>query len=537
MDIVRAHETAVNEYLDEVLAKMANYEETIAYLSRKLYGRSKEDPIIPGQLSIFNEIEVEAEKAADEREPDIDDLLSGRKKEKKAKKQRGTRKDMFGPLPEEKVVLRLTGDNRKCDYCGNEMEVLGEKYIREELHIVPAKLTRVKIYQEVLICKNCKKEYDDTVIAAPAAPEPLIPNSYVSPSTIAWIITEHFMKHVPLYRLEQQLKQDGVTLHRGTMAKWLITAVTMYFDPLYQQLILEQRKRDILHADETPCQVLKEPGRKATQKSYIWMYTTGDDGLPPILIYDYHPSRAHTIPAEYLKDWHGYLHTDCYDGYNALEGHLTRCACWAHLRRYWYDAIPSEIQKDVAKGTVGKEQIGPASTGFLYCEKLFDLEKRYKDLSPEKRFEKRLQYELPVIERFFKWVKTLDPLGGSKLETAVKYTLNHEETLKNYLKDGRLNISNNRAERAAKTYVMGRKAFLFHDTVAGAHASSVLYSLVETARANNLNVYKYIFFTLQAVSGYKKQLGNIDQYLPWTEYIQSRCHISVTGTNEEEEYD
>lgn len=537
IDIIQAHDAAMEAYLNEILERMANYEETIGYLSRKLYGRSKEDPVFPGQLSIFNEAEEEAETASDENDPELESLLEDRKGKKKSKKRRGTHDDLFGSIPEEKVLLRLKGDNRKCEWCGNEMEVLGEKYVREELHIVPAKLTRIKIYQEVLICKHCKQEADEAVIAAPAAPEPLIPNSYVSPSTIAWIITEKYMKHVPLYRLEQQLKQDGIKLHRGTMAKWLINVVGLYIEPLYQRMIGEQLKRELLHADETPCQVLKEPGRKATQRSYIWLYTSGNDGLPPILIYDYHPSRAHTIPADYLKDWHGYLHTDCYDGYNALEAHLIRCACWAHLRRYWYDAIPSELQRSAEKGTIDKEKIGPSVRGFLYCEKLFELERKYKDLSPEDRFEKRKEKELPIIDRFFEWVKTLDPLGGSKLAMAVTYTLNNEDTLRNYLKDGRVNISNNRAERAAKTYVMGRKAFLFHDTVAGANASAILYSLVETARANNLNVYQYIYFTLRALSGYKKQLGNIDQYLPWTDYIQGKCHISVIGTNEEEEYD
>lgn len=344
------------------------------------------------------------------------------------------------------------------------------------------------------------------------------------------------MKHVPLYRLEQQLMQDGVRLRRGTMANWIIKVTEQFLKPLYEAMIREQLLRDLLHADETLCQVLKEPGRKATQKSYIWLFTTGDDGLPPIIIYTYHPSRAHTVPAGYLKGFEGYLQTDCYDGYNALEGQVIRCTCWAHLRRYWYDAIPSEVQKAVGKGNIDKKKPGPAVTGFLYCDKLFELEKKFKDLTPDERKAKRLDEELPIIDKFFKWVKGLQPLGGSKLATAVTYTLNNEQSFRNYLKDGRISLSNNRAERGAKTYVMGRKNFLFHDTVAGADASVMLYSIIETARANNLNVYQYIWFTLSAVSGYNTQLGNIENYLPWTDFIQDRCHISIAGTNEEEDY-
>ena len=529
-DIIRAQAAAI----DELTAKMANYEETIAYLTRKLYGRSKEDATIVGQLSLFNEAEVELPPSPEE--PDLDELL-GEKEKQNPKKKRSTHDEMLGNIPVEKVVLRLKGEDRICEWCGNEMDVLGEKYVREELHVVPAKLKRVKIYQEVLICNHCKQEADEPVIIAPAAPEPVIPESMASPSSISWLIIEKYMKHVPLYRLEQQLKQDGVKLSRGTMANWLIKVTEEYMEPLYKALIHEQLKRDILHADETTCQVLKEPGRKATQKSYIWLYTTGNDGGPPILIYDYHPSRAHTVPVDYLKDWHGYLHTDCYDGYNALEDFLTRCTCWAHLRRYWYDAVPTELQKSVEKGTIKRENIGPAATGFLYCDRLFEIDRKLKGLTADERYQKRLELELPIINKFFAWVNELTPLGGSKLETAVNYTKNHEKTLRNYLKDGRLSLDNNRAERAAKTYVMGRKGFLFHDTTKGAHSSSVLYSLVETAKANNLNVYKYMWFILQSMSGDKRRLGNIEQYLPWTDLVQSRCHISVAGTDEEETYD
>ena len=522
--------------IDSIQATMANQQETIDYLLRKLYGRSKESLPMRGQFSIFNE--VEAEHDTNDPEPDLEDILPEKKpgKGKKAKK-RGTRDEMLKGIPEEKVVLKLEGKNRICELCGNEMDVLGEKYVREELHIVPAQIKRVKIYQETLICNHCKHEYDEPVIVAPAAPEPMIPNSMAAPSSVSWLITEKYMKHVPTYRLEQQLLQSGVRLRRSTMSKWLIRVTEDFLKPLYDLMKAEQLRRDILHADETPCQVLKEPGRKATQKSYIWLYTTGNDGLPPILIYDYNPSRAHTIPGEYLKDFNGFLHTDCYDGYNALEDHLTRCTCWAHLRRYWFDAISTDIQKQIKKGEVDPDNPSPAIIGYLYCDKLFEYEKKYKDLSPEERKAERLKTELPLINKFFAWVKTLNPLGGSKLETAITYTLNNEDSFKNYLKDGRCSLSNNLAERTAKTYVMGRKNFLFHDTQAGATSSAILYSLVETARANNLNVYRYFWFVLSAVSGYKKQLANSAEYLPWTEFIQSRCHISVVGTNEEEDYE
>ena len=209
--------------IEQLLVKSANYEETIAYLTRKLYGRSKETSPIPGQYSLFNEAETEQDPS--EADPDLDTLLSGKKgKEEKKSKKRGTRDESLGNLPIEKVVLKLKGDDRKCDWCGNEMEVLGEKFGREELHIVPAKLTRVKIYQEVLICRHCKDESDAPVIVAPATLKPFIEHSLASPSSVSWIIIEKYMKHVPFYRLEKQLEQEGVKLKRSVMANWVITA-------------------------------------------------------------------------------------------------------------------------------------------------------------------------------------------------------------------------------------------------------------------------------------------------------------------------
>ena len=450
--LAKTNDNEMVDLIHQIEAVYANQQETIEYLTRKLYGRSKETLPIKGQLTLFNEIEAEYDP--NESEPDLEDILpkSKEKGQGRKTKKRGTHDQMLKGIPTEKVVLKLEGEDRICEWCGNEMDVLGEKYVREELHIVPAKIKRVKIYQETLICNHCKDEGDVPVIVAPAAPDPLFDKSMAAPSSVAWIIIEKYMKHVPTYRLEQQLKQAGVMLRRSTMSKWLIRVTEDYLERLYDLMVDEQLQRNFLHADETPCQVLNEPGRAATLKSYIWLYATGNDGLPPILIYDYNPSRAHTVPGEYLKDFHGYLHTDCYSGYNALEDHLTRCTCWAHLRRYWFDAISSDLQKKIKKGEVDHDNPGPAVIGFLYCDKLFEYEKKYKDLSPDERKAERIKTELPLINKFFEWVKGLNPLGGSKLETAVTYTLNNEDSFKNYLKNGHCSLSNNFALSEGITY-------------------------------------------------------------------------------------
>ena len=229
------------------------------------------------------------------------------------------------------------------------------------------------------------------------------------------------------------------------------------------------------------------------------------------------------------------IQCDGYAAYRCIEDVILIC-CLAHARRKFFDAVPKGRQKRIRLLDINSEQalddpisteedenLLPAEKGVAFCNRLFFKEHLYKELSPEDRKAKRLEEETPIWDEFWSWIDTLDPSGGSKLEKAVKYALNHKESLMNYLLDGRCEISNNSAERKAKVYATGRKNFLFHNSVDGAKATAIVMSLVETAKANNLNAYKYLYTLLLYMPDYKNEPAGIEQLLPWSTFVQDKC--------------
>lgn len=287
-------------------------------------------------------------------------------------------------------------------------------------------------------------------------------------------------------------------------------------EPVYEQLHRHLLERDIIHADETPCQVLKETGKTAQSKSYMWLYGSGNDELPPIRLYDYQPSRGGYHAEEFLKDFTGYLTCDGFGGYNKLKN-VIRCGCLAHMGRYWHEALPGKMKKSPDKT--------PAEIGFDYCNQLFELERGYADLDADTRKAKRLETEPAIWEAYWAWLETVNPAGGSRLAKAVTYAKNQKPYMENYLLDGRCSISNNIAENIARPYAVGRKNFLFHDTVRGARASAIVYSLVETAKLNHLNIYAYLETVLLYMPDYKNEPEGIEELMPWSEMIQQRCRM------------
>ena len=431
-----------------------------------------------------------------------------------ARKKKSTRKESYAGLPIKEVVCHLPEEDQLCPLCGEQMKLVGKRFIREELQIIPAQVKLVHYYQEVYACPKCKKEDDEFVTVEAETPTALMKHSPASPSTVAWVMYQKYAMAVPLYRMEQDWLQNGVKLLRQTMANWVITCSLEYLLPVYERLHSYLLERDILHADEVPCQVLKAPGRPAKSKSYMWIYLTGNDGKPGIVLYDYHPGRKGEFAKEFLKGFHGYCHCDGYSGYNTPDD-LERVGCYAHLRRKFFDAIP------VNKEAGGKAL--PAEVGVDYCNQLFRLERLYKGKSAAELKTLRIENEKPIVDNFYRWVNGLHPVRGSKLATAVTYAKNQRASLENYFKDGRLELSNSSAERKAKSYVIGRKNFLFHDTVDGAKASAVVYSIVETAKANNLNIFQYLQTLLLYMPDYKNEPDGIEDMMPWSEFIRVSC--------------
>ncbi len=505
----------------EIMAEeIAGLQETVNEFQRKLFGTSSE--------------KSKKQSASEENEKSTTTTVKSHSRT--TRKAKSTREDQYGNLPIHKVVIPLSEADQKCPYCNAQMKRVGEVFVREELRITPAKVERVQYYRESFICPACKKDGDGT-FSESKVPDSLIPHSPAAPSIVAYIILEKVGLALPYYRQEYLMKQLGFTLPRETMANWIIYVAEHYFYPIYEKMHHNLLQRDILHADETTCQVLREKGRNAEQISYMWLYTTGNDGKEPIVLYDYQPSRKGDCASSFLEGFHGMLHCDGYQGYNKLDDVILVC-CLAHARRKFFEAIPAgkrknlrllDINSDEAienveiPGEEDQKQLNPAEIGLLYCNKLFYLEREMKELDSDIRKQKRLETETSIWDQFWSWLDTLHPTGGSKLGKAVKYAQNHRDTLMNYLKDGRCEISNNRAERKAKSYAIGRKAFLFHTSAAGAGASAVMYSIVETAKANNLNIFQYLYTVLLYMPDYMNSSAGIEQLMPWSEFIQENC--------------
>ena len=518
---IKEQENTIKELrkmVDELRSLKANLEETLEEFRRQFFGVKSEKT---------------TSKSKDESQA-VKKTVTVKEHTRK-RKPKATRDELYADLPVREIICPVEESERFCDWCNAEMIPVTSKFVREEIRITPAKVERIHYMQEVLMCPECHKDHDGSFKSG-IVPKSLFPHSPASASSVAYVIFDKCFMGLPYYRMESAFKQLGAKINRETLANWCILATKKYLLPVFVRLHEEMLKRDIIHADETTCQVLREDGKEAQSTSYMWIYSSGSDGLPGIVLYEYQPGRSGVYPQKFLDGFHGKLQCDGYQGYNKVEDVQLIC-CSAHARRKFYEALPAGKKKTIKLLDVNSseaikepeipqtdlEKYIPAEIGVAYFNKLFYLEREFKELSPEERQKKRIEQEVSVWENFFGWLGTLNPTKGSKLEKAVNYAQNHKDTLQGYLQDGRCELSNNRAERNAKSYAIGRKNSLFHTSVNGAVASSVIYSLVETAKANNLNVFQYIYILLLYMPGCKNRSEGIEQLMPWSEFIKEHC--------------
>ena len=272
--------------------------------------------------------------------------------------------------------------------------------------------------------------------------------------------------------------------------------------------------REFLMADETRVQVLKEPGRIAESQSFMRLYRTGEDGLPVILLYGYTPKRIGDNAADFLDGFQGYLETDGYQGYNKVSG-IKRCSCWEHIRRYFVDEIPKGKQLDYNQSAV---------QGVHYCDRLARLESNISGkcgTDYEKRKQMRLEKEKPVLEAFWAWVDSQNPVRNTRLDKALTYVKNRRETSMTYLEDGRCSFTNNLSENAIRPFTVGRKNWLFSDSVESAEASAIAYTMVEMAKAHNLNIYQYLSYVLEQRPNENWSDEQLAELAPWSEKLQT----------------
>jgi len=497
--------------INDLQNQIRNLTEMIQLLCKEKFGSSSEKTPkgeIPGQFSLFNEAEVEANESAEE--PIVHDVKGYQRRDSKTK-----REELLKDLPVREVPCELPEEERFCAQCGTALKPIGKETVREELEYIPAQLRIVRYVRWTYECPKCKHS-DKRFIRKAAVPSSLMNHSLASPSSVANVMYQKYANAIPLYRQEKDWERLGLSLSRATMANWIIRCSEDYLIPVTDHLRELLLKRDIVHCDETPVQVLKEDGKKPQTKSYMWLYRTGNDGKEPIILYDYQPSRNGDHAATFLKDFKGYVHSDGYQGYNKLTN-IIRCGCWSHLRRKFIEAIPQKKAEGMGRTA--------AEIGRDYCDKLFEIERSLKDLSAQERYRKRQELEKPVLEAFWCWLEKVIPLKGSALGKAVTYAFNQRPYMENYLLDGRLSISNNAAENAIRPFTVGRKNWLFADTPKGAKASAAVYSLIETAKANGLSIYTYLEYLLMYMpdSDWHNDPEILDDLMPWAPEVREEC--------------
>jgi transposase len=469
--------------------------EQIRLTRKKLFGSSSEktQEEVMDQLSfLFNEAEayIKPEKP----EPEKTEVAAH------TRQKRGGNIEEILPddVPVEVVEHRLPEEDRLCPACDTTMQEIG-KEVRRTIIIEPAKFKIREDWYFSYACGSCKAEADETPVVKTPKDKPVISGSFASPEAIAHIMTQKFVMYAPLYRQEQEYNRSGVMLSRQTMSSWILKASEDWLKPVYDELHRQLVQRSVLHADESTLQVLREPGKSAQSKSYMWLYRTSGDTEHPIVLYEYRPDRKAENPKRFLEGFSGYLHADGYQGYYTLPENITVVGCWAHARRKFDEAVNSLPKSDQKESS--------AMIGQQYCDKLFSIEDKLVDLSPEERYFKRLELEKPVLDALLAWAEAKNAAPKSALGKALYYLREQWPHLIRYLEDGRLELSNNRAERSIKPFVMSRKNFLFANTPNGAQGSAIIFSLIETAKENHLDPYRYMVYVLSTAP-------NLDQTHP-----------------------
>jgi len=463
------------------------YEEQFKLSQKKKYGISSEksayDQLSIASMDRLKDIEYTASNA----------LLSSELVEVHHRKKKRPRVESFPKdIAVEEVVCELSESEQSCPDCGSEMVNIGNE-CREELVVIPAKTMLRRYMARTYACayEECGSLPERTHIKKAQWPNPVIKGSFASPESIAYTAHQKFAMGVPLYRQEQEWKRQGVLLSRQTMANWLIRSSNDWLEPILVELKRRLLKCKVAHADETSLQVLREAGKSPQSKGYLWCYRTSGDATEPIVLAEYIPDRKHRNPAIFLEGYNGYLHTDGYDAYHKLPKEIIVVGCWAHVRRKWDDALKTVGIKYRENST--------AMIGKRYCDKLFTVEREISEFDATQRYVARLKNLKPLMDEFFAWLADAEILVLPKSLTgkAIAYMSSQQQYLKNVLLDGRLELSNNRAERTIKPFVISRKNFLFANTTAGANATATFFSLVETAKETGVNPYEYLTYVFK----------------------------------------
>lgn len=488
----------------QLKAQQDSLQETIRLLLHKRFG-AKSEKYPAGQSDLFNEAEAYAEDGDDpesllpktaEADLSADALAPATPSAKRGRKALPTE------LPRTDIIHDLPVEQRYCNE-GHALVVIGEE-VSEQLDIIPAKIQVLRHIRKKYACLCCSAG----VKTAPLPPQP-IPKSNASAGLLAYIVTAKFIDALPLYRQSKQFRRIGVYLPRATLASWMIRCGGLV--QALCNLMQEQLGRyPIQQMDETRVQVLKEDGKAASSLSYMWVQRGGPPEQP-VIRFSYSPSRSQEVADQLLHGFQGILQTDGYAGYltPCAKNGLRHAGCWAHVRRKFDEALKAQDPKAPSKA-------GKADEALATIRELYRIEKHIKDKSPTEKAKVRQQQAMPILNAMKDWLDTsLTQVPPSTLTgKALTYLSNQWPTLTVYCEDGRLDIDNNAIERAIRPFVIGRNNWMFSDTVKGVNASANLYSLVETAKLNGLEPYRYLHHVFNELPK-AQMLENIEQLLPW----------------------
>lgn len=457
---------------------------------------------------IFNEAEQVA--AEDTQDTDCEALVpdTGLPSEPAPEPGKRGRKPLPEDLPRVRVEHDLPEDQKVCPCCRNRLHRMGE-VASEQLHVeVKAKVLRHVRFKYA--CRHCERTAVNTpVVVAPMPAQPL-PGSVATPSTLALVLAGKYGDGMPLYRLAGALGRANVSLSRGTLGNWVIRSCELHLQRVYNVLKQKLRSQPLIHGDETFVQVLKEDGRDAKDKSFMWAYRSGQDSEQPVVLFEYQPGRGQEHPQAFLPGYSGLLMSDGYEAWRTLDG-ATHLGCMAHARRKFNDALKAR-----------KKPGGPPLQALDFFRKLYEIETLARQPPPDGEtragytLRLRRQHSVPVLAAFRKWLDDMAPqvLPQSYTGKAIAYARNQWDHLTRYTSNGLAPIDNNLIERDIRPFCTGRKNWLFSDTVAGARASAVIYSLMLTCRACSVEPYAWLRHALTELPQ-RQPDADIEDLLPF----------------------
>lgn len=491
--------------------------EKIAIMNARHFGRSTEKlETLPGQMNIFNETEVAAAEAI--AEPAIEQVVVRRKKKK------GQRKEDLSRLPKCIENHELTKEQLKAIFGEN-----GWKRLPDEVYSRVEYQPAVKEVVEHHVAVYAARKNDVDAIVRADRPVDLLRNSIATPSLVAAIMNAKYTNAIPLYRIAQDFEQNDMILGRATMANWVIRCSERYLSLVYDRLQKHLCAQKIIQADETTCQVTKD-GRPSDAKSYMFVYRTSEHCKEkPVILYQYGKTRSKSNIQKFLEGFSGIMVSDAFSAYKSLDKNdenIHSAFCWAHARRDYADALKAlkGDAKELAHETV-------AHKALVQIAAIYKAEEALKDLTAEERYSRRQREVKPLVEAYFAWVHEQDPatILSQKTRDGLNYSINQEKYLRVFLADGNIPIDNSATERAIRPFTIGRANWHIIDTIHGAEASAVIYSLVETAKANKLKIYEYLKHLLTEIPKHMEDtsMDFLEDMLPWSEKLPEECRKKI----------